>query len=54
METRDVTPFQKAVDAVEALPPEDQHSLRELIRRRLVETRRLEIEEAGAHTQCHL
>ena len=45
METRDVTPFQKAVDAIEALPQEDQHSVLDLIHRRLVEARRLEIAE---------
>lgn len=42
--------FQKAVDAVEALPPEDQRSVLDLIHRRLVESRRLEIAENAALT----
>ena len=37
------TPFQHALDVVERLPPSDQEALIEVIRRRLIEQRRLEI-----------
>jgi hypothetical protein len=32
------SPFQKAIDVIEALPPEDQEMLIDLIRRRLIES----------------
>lgn len=50
METRDITPFQKALDPIEALPLEDQRSVLDLIHQRLVEARRLEIAENAALT----
>jgi len=37
------TPFQQALDVVEKLPPEDQETLVDIIRRRLIEQRRAEI-----------
>lgn len=37
------TPFQQALDAVEKLPVEDQETLVEIVRRRLIEQRRAEI-----------
>jgi hypothetical protein len=42
--------FQTAIDAVEALPPEDQETLIDLIHRRLVERRRDEIARHAAET----
>ncbi len=38
-----VSPLQKAIEIVEALPPEDQETLIDVIRRRLIELRRSEI-----------
>lgn len=37
------TPFQQALDMVEQLPAEDQVNLIEIIQRRLIEQRRVEI-----------
>jgi hypothetical protein len=37
------TPFQQALDMVEKLPTEDQVNLIEIIQRRLIEQRRVEI-----------
>jgi len=37
------TPFQQALDAVEKLPVEDQETLVDIVRRRLIEQRRAEI-----------
>ena len=42
--------FQEAIEAVEALPPDDQMLLIDIIQRRLVEKRRSEIAQAGAET----
>jgi hypothetical protein len=42
--------FQKAIDVIEALPPEDQEMLIDLIRRRLIERRRAEIAHHAAET----
>ena len=44
------SPFQRAVDVIEALPPEDQEMLIELIQHRLVERRRAEIARNAAVT----
>lgn len=38
-----ISPFQNAIETVEALSPEDQYALMQLIQRRLVEWRRTEI-----------
>ncbi len=43
MELTISTPFQQALDAVERLPAEDQETLVDIIRRRLIERRRAEI-----------
>ncbi len=43
-------PFQEAIDVVEALPPEYQETLIDLIRRRLIERRRAEIARHAAET----
>ncbi|MBM4459304.1 MAG: hypothetical protein FJ011_16350 [Chloroflexi bacterium] len=37
------TPFQNALDVIERLPAEDQETLIEIIRRRMIEQRRAEI-----------
>ena len=39
-----VPSFQQAIDVVEAMQPEDQEALIELIRRRLIERRRADIQ----------
>ena len=44
------TAFQAALEVVEALPPEDQETLIELIHRRLVERRRDEMPRRSAET----
>ncbi len=44
------TPFQVAIEVVEALPPEDQETLIELIHHRLVEHRRDEIARHAVET----
>jgi hypothetical protein len=43
MNTDQVTPFQKALEAVESLPFDDREEIIEIIRRRLAEDRREEI-----------
>ena len=45
-----VSLLQQALDFIERLPPEDQETLIELIRRRLVERRRAEIARNAAVT----
>ena len=50
MSSNEITPFQEALDAVEALPFEDQQSLLEVIQRRLLERRRMEIAENARET----
>ena len=42
--------FQQAIDVVEALPPQDQETLIELIRRRLIERRKKDIARNVAET----
>ena len=42
--------FQQAIDVVEALPPQDQETLIELIRRRLIERRKEDIARNAAET----
>jgi hypothetical protein len=42
--------FQQAIDVVESLPPEDQETLIELIRHRLVERRREDVARNAAET----
>jgi len=42
--------FQQAIDVVEALPPEDQETLIELFRRRLIERRREDSARSAAET----
>jgi hypothetical protein len=44
------SPFQRAIDVIETLPPEDQEILIDLIRRRLIERRRAEIARHAAET----
>lgn len=48
--TSTTAPFQRAIDVVEALPPEDQETLIDLIHRRLTERRREEIARHAAET----
>jgi len=43
MNTDQVTPFQKALEAVESLPFDDREEIIEIIKRRLAEDRREEI-----------
>jgi hypothetical protein len=43
VEHSSVSPLQKALEIVEALPPEDQETLIDLIQLRLIEKRRAEI-----------
>jgi len=43
MNTNQVTPFQKALEAVESLPFDDREEIIEIIKRRLAEDRREEI-----------
>ena len=44
------TPFQKAIDVIEELPLEDQETLIDLIRQRIVERRRAEIARHAVET----
>ncbi len=44
------SPLQQALEIVEALPPEDQETLIDVIRRRLIEQRRSEIAADGEAT----
>lgn len=46
-----VTPFQAAIDAVEAVVPQDREALIELLRKRMIEDRRSEIAESIAQTR---
>ncbi len=50
MDERISTPFQRAIDVIEALPPEDQETLIDLIHRRLIERRRAEIARHAVET----
>ena len=50
MEQVKTSPLQQALDAVETLPAEYQETLVELIRRRLVDRRRIEIAGNAAAT----
>ena len=43
MEKMQVSQLQQALDAVESLPPDDQETLIDLVRHRLIERRRAEI-----------
>ena len=43
MEKMQVSQLQQALDAVESLPPDDQETLIDLVRHRLMERRRAEI-----------
>jgi len=43
MNTNQITPFQKALEAVESLPFDDREEIIEIIKRRLAEDRREEI-----------
>ena len=48
MSERISTPYQRAIDVIETLPPEEQETLIDLIRRRLIERRRAEIARHAA------
>ena len=50
MSQRTSTPFQRAIDVIEALPLEDQETLIDLVHRRLIERRRAEIARHAAET----
>ncbi len=50
MSDRISTPYQRAIDVIETLPPEDQETLIDLIRRRLIERRRAEIGRHAAES----
>jgi hypothetical protein len=50
MNARTMTPFQRALETVEALPREDQEELIDVIHRRLVERRRAEIAHNAEET----
>ena len=50
MAQRTSTPFQRAIDVIEALPLEDQETLIDLVHRRLMECRRAEIARHAAET----
>ncbi len=45
-----ISPFQQALDSVEGLPPDEQWTIIELIRNRLIEHRRTEIARNAANT----
>jgi hypothetical protein len=45
------TPFQEAIEAIEALPLDDQQALLELMQQRLIERRRAEIARHAAETK---
>lgn len=51
MQNTSVTPFQTAIEAVEAVAPQDREALIELLRKRMIEDRRAEIAENIAHTR---
>jgi hypothetical protein len=50
MEQTPVSPLQKALEVVEALPTEDQETLIDVVCRRLAEQRRTEIAHNAAET----
>lgn len=50
MGQRTSTPFQRAIDVIEALPLEDQETLIDLVHRRLIERRRADIARRAAET----
>ncbi len=50
MSEKALSPFQRAIDVVEALPPEDQEILIDLIRPRLIERGRAEIARHAMET----
>jgi len=50
MEKTEVSLLQQAIDVVEDLPPEDQETLIDLVRRRLVDKRRAEIARYAQET----
>ena len=50
VEHTSVSPLQRALEIVEALPPEDQATLLDVIQRRLVEKRRTEIAQNAEKT----
>lgn len=50
MEKTEVSLLQQALDVVESLPPDDQETLMDLIRHRLVEKRRSEIARNAEET----
>ena len=50
MEKIEVSQLQQALDVVESLPPDDQETLLDLIRHRLVERRRAEIARNAKET----
>jgi hypothetical protein len=52
MNTNQITPFQKALEAVESLPFDDREEIIEIIKRRLAEDRREEI-AANAREAVH-
>ena len=45
------TPFQEVLDRIEALSPEDQQAVIEVIQRRLIEQRRAEIARNAVETR---
>lgn len=49
MSTKTPTPIQQALDRIEGLDAEDQQAVIEIVRRRLVERRRVEIAENARH-----
>lgn len=51
MHNTGVTPFQAAIDAVEAIVPQDREALIELLRHRMIEDRRAEIADNVAQTR---
>lgn len=50
MEQTTLTPFQQVLDVIEQLPAEDQETLIEIVRRRLIERRRAEIADNARDT----
>lgn len=50
MDRDTATPFQKAIDAIEALEMQDQETLLDLMSRRLIEQRRTEIARHASET----
>ena len=50
MEKMQVSQLQQALEAVESLPPDDQETLIDLVRHRLIERRRAEIAQNADET----